>query len=535
MIELNCKSSLFTCVFFYLMFNCMCSGINRITDDSEIANNNIYINRRSRDQHKSTEGERKYITRRKKLELRWGFDVDEYLEKYGYLRTIPREISNRKIQVHSKLDRKHAIRLYQEFFGLKSTGGLNKKTVKVMKEPRCAFPDQREDDPYSPVRNFHFYRYYPRWRRSILTWRVSKYTKKISPLGLWKTLKKAFNTWSSVTGLRFLYTRQTPDIQIDFEHGNHGDGAGLAFDEKGRVVGHAFGPGTYTISGDIHLDTDEDWTLDVDPKSGVNLLGVAIHEIGHALGLVHSRDPRSVMYPAFVRTNLDLSQEDIENAQILYGPNPEVKDPPLPAKELTTVAPKACEINMDDIELGPDGYTYIFRKSHLTQIDQRGKLVRTPKKVKITDIYKNGPPEVDAVSFLEERKQTYMFYNNTIWRYTNFDLDFGYPKAFKGLPEVPRCATFIRDKYGITRLFLFGVDLFWEWSTVKDVVRAGYPLQTAEYFHGLQKSPEGSLRWKDGYIYFFKKDKVFKVHPNDYSVLNTYPKPMPPEWMLDIC
>ncbi|KAH3690146.1 hypothetical protein DPMN_190730, partial [Dreissena polymorpha] len=79
------------------------------------------------------------------------------------------------------------------------------------------------------------------------------------------------------------------------------------------------------------------------------------------------------------------------------------------------------------------------------------------------------------------------------------------------------------------------VDLFWEWSTVKDVVRAGYPLQISEYFHGLHKSPEGSLRWKDGYIYFFKKDKVFKVHPNDYSVLNTYPKPMPPEWMLDIC
>ncbi|KAH3707585.1 hypothetical protein DPMN_066995 [Dreissena polymorpha] len=241
------------------------------------------------------------------------------------------------------------------------------------------------------------------------------------------------------------------------------------------------------------------------------------------------------MYPAFVRTNLDLSQEDIENAQILYGPNPEVKDPPLPAKELKTDAPKACELNMDDIELGPDGYTYIFRKSHLTQIDQRGKLVLTPKKVKITDVYKNGPPEVDAVAFLEERKQTYMFYNNTIWRYTNFDLDFGYPKAIKGLPEVPKCATFIRDQYGITRLFLFGVDLFWEWSTVTDVLRAGYPLQTAEYFHGLHKSPEGALRWKDGYIYFFKKDKVFKVHPGSYSVLNTYPKPMPPEWMLDIC
>jgi len=25
----------------------------------------------------------------------------------------------------------------------------------------------------------------PRWRRSIVTWKASKYTRKISPLGLW--------------------------------------------------------------------------------------------------------------------------------------------------------------------------------------------------------------------------------------------------------------------------------------------------------------------------------------------------------------
>jgi len=40
---------------------------------------------------------------------------------------------------------------------------------------------------------------------------------------------------------------------------------------------------------------------------------------GHSLGLQHSTDPHSVMYPQFVTTNLDLSQDDIEHAQILYG------------------------------------------------------------------------------------------------------------------------------------------------------------------------------------------------------------------------
>jgi len=48
-----------------------------------------------------------------------------------------------------------------------------------------------------------------------------------------KTIKKAFETWSAVSGLRFLYTRDEPDIQVDFEHGDHGDGSNIAFDERG--------------------------------------------------------------------------------------------------------------------------------------------------------------------------------------------------------------------------------------------------------------------------------------------------------------
>lgn len=495
----------------------------------------LYEKYRLKNPFELTKEEKKYEKRRHNLEERWGLDVDGFLERYGYLPTVPEYLSKRKVQVHSKLRRKHAIKEFQEFYGIKATGKLNKHTVKIMKEPRCGIPDVKIDDPYSPIMQFHFYRYYPRWRRSILTWRATKYTKKISPLSLWKTLKKAFETWSSVSGLRFLYTRQTPDIQIDFEQGNHADGTKLAFDERGGVVAHAFGPGTYTISGDVHLDDDEEWTLSVDPKDGTNLLAVTIHQLGHSLGLHHSKDPRSVMYPAFITTNLDLSVDDIEHVQILYGPNPESKFDPVLHVERTTPPPKICKLHMDDMELGPDGYAYIFRDSQLIQIDQRGKKVRTKDKVNIWDVYKNGPPKIDAVAYLTERKTTFIFYNNTLWRYTNFDLDLGYPKNISGMPETPTCAAFIRDQYGITRLLLFGDEQFWEWSTGRDVVMSGYPLSTKQYFEGLPKSPSGALRWKDGYIYFFKKDKFYKVHPGSYNVLNGYPQQLPPEWMPDIC
>ncbi|KAL4232033.1 Macrophage metalloelastase [Mactra antiquata] len=504
-------------------------------DTASLTRDELYERYGLKNPFKPTKEEKKYQKRRRNLTNRFGIDVDGFLERYGYLRTVPEVLRKRKIQVHTRLDRKHAISEFQEFNGIKATGKLNKKTVKIMKEPRCGLPDVRTDDPFSPIREFHFYKYYPRWRRSVLTWKATKYTMKISPLSQWKTLKKAFETWASVSGLRFLYTRQNPDIQIDFEQGNHGDGSKIAFDEAGGVAAHAFGPGTYTISGNIHLDRDEEWTQSVNPKSGINLLAVTIHQIGHTLGLQHSKDPRSVMYPAFVRTNLDLSIEDIENVQILYGPNPESVISPGRYLLPTTEAPKLCKVAMDDIELGPDGYLYIFHNSHIRRIDKRGNPIKTKDKVNIWEVYKNGPPKVDAVAYRYEIKKTYMFYNNTIWRYTNFDLDIGYPKNISSMPDKPHCAAFIRDQAGITRLLLFGEDLFWEWSTARNVVVKGYPFSTSRYFDGLPTSPSACLRYTDGYVYFFKKEKYYKVHPLSYNVINGYPKLMPPNFMSGVC
>lgn len=295
---------------------------------------------------------RLYGQRRGKIEQRWGIDVDGFLEKYGYLRVRPVFVPSRKVQIHSKFDRLNAVRHFQEYFGLNATGKLGKRTVKMMTQPRCGLPDTQIDDPYSPIRHFLFYRYYPRWQRPIVTWKINRYTKKISPLALWKTIKKAFDTWSSVSGLRFVYTRLEPDIEIDFEQLNHGDGNEIAFDIKGGQAAHAFGPGTYPISGNVHFDNSEEWTLSVNPKRGINILGVAIHEIGHSLGLLHSRDPRSVMYPTFVSTKLDLSLDDIEAIQIFYGPNPERKKMSYIKPEPTNTSPKICIIPMDDMDLG---------------------------------------------------------------------------------------------------------------------------------------------------------------------------------------
>lgn len=157
-----------------------------------------------------------------------------------------------------------------------------------------------------------------KWGKTNITYYFINGTQKISGNDEQALIREAFALWAAETSLTFTETtlRQDADIVIGWAEGEHGDGD--PFDGPGDVLAHASYPNPYEDRQVfLHFDDAERWVNSA--SQNVDLLTVAAHEIGHALGLGHSDDPNALMYPSYSEPHRFLGQDDVAGIQSLYG------------------------------------------------------------------------------------------------------------------------------------------------------------------------------------------------------------------------
>nr|XP_019934604.1 PREDICTED: matrix metalloproteinase-16-like [Paralichthys olivaceus] len=516
-----------------------------------------------------------------------GFSAEAWLRKFGYLSQASRQMSTmQSAQILSK-----AISDMQRFYGLEVTGEMDPGTVAAMRRPRCGLPDRNPEQTVDGARKKRYTLTGQQWDKDHITYSIVNQLipSSLGEVRMYDALRKALEVWRRVTPLTFEEVPAENDIRINgsrteladilllFASGFHGDMS--LFDGEGGSLAHAYYPGP-GIGGDIHFDADEPWTLDNHNPDGIDFFLVAVHELGHALGLEHSDNPSAIMAPfyQYIHTdNFTLHEDDVRGIQHIYGPPLSTNAPPTsphtpnkgpkgdsptspsPPEDAATPAlptnpipepPNPTDVSQDpparpEPTRGPNP-TPVLPTSTSTISEREPEPVTPPVRKDDPPLPPAPPPrppapprppkqpdnkapdicdgDFDTVTML--RGEMFVFKGRWFWRVRRNRVLDNYPMPISvfwiGLPSDIDAAYERHDG----KFVFFKEDRYWVFREAD--VLPGYPQPIHEYGQGVPTHNIDTAIWwePNGYTYFFSGDRYWRYSEETRTTDRDFPKPI---------
>ncbi|TRY69363.1 hypothetical protein TCAL_07676 [Tigriopus californicus] len=475
-----------------------------------------------------------------------------YLARFGYFPEISfRGVGSAPLnQPHVDQNSsvfENAILEFQDFAGLDLTGKLDETTLEKMAQPRCGVADKGKLE----LRFKRYARHSSRWEKTKLSYFISNYPTDslLTKSEIDKEISRAFQIWSDSSNLDFkrVLAPEQADIQLDFFRRNHGSDD--PFDGRGGVLAHAFFP---RWGGDVHFDSDEEWINErfksrAFSKNAKQLLQTAVHEIGHSLGLEHSKAKRSIMAPFYQgwMDDLHLETDDIQGIQSIYGKSKEtatskpettticntskrpdiifgtaLPNPSPPGIVPSPSKPDICfNTYFDAATETKDGSFYVFQGDYHWKLTLE-KAGFEPQYPRTNQDWGGLPGDVDAAFYNPTDGMTYIFKDDQVGKYFNTDIQPGYPKPisqeFPGAPDRDIDAALLWGKN--SQLYLFRGSLYWKYNFDKRTVEDSYPLEINKRWRGVPNNLSAALRWTNGKTYFFKGSSYYRFDDDTFAV-----------------
>ncbi|KAL1774970.1 matrix metalloproteinase-19 [Sigmodon hispidus] len=432
-----------------------------------------------------------------------------YLQQFGYLQKPLEGAGDFRPE-----DITEALRAFQEASELPVSGQIDVGTRARMKQPRCGL-----EDPFN--QKTLKYLLLGRWRKKHLTFRILNLPSTLPSSIARAALHQAFKYWSSVVPLTFREVKAGwADIRLSF-HGRQSPYCSNTFDGPGKVLAHADIPEL----GSVHFDKDELWTEGT--YQGVNLRIIAAHEVGHALGLGHSRYTQALMAPVYAgfRPYFKLHPDDVAGIQALYGKKiPETEDEEEETEILTvspmttkpSPMPNPCNSELDAMMLGPRGKTYAFKGNYVWTVTESGPGPLFP----VSALWEGLPGNLDAAVYSPRTGWIHFFKGNKVWRYVGFKMSPGFPMKLNRVEPNLDAALYwpVNQK-----VFLFKGSGYWQWDELTRTDFSRYPKPIKKLFTGVPDQPSAAMSWQDGQVYFFKGKEYWRLN-QQLRVAKGYPR-----------